>query len=339
MDGNFRQRFGLRDEAATKSPLRMFVVGRKLVARRGALRFSANDSSGGVTTAQTEHSSESMRTPRPRLLRENNPDFPAFVLGGTHIRDVPSNEEPCLDQVLVSLPWSYNSEPERTYPTVYLCDGFWDFPLVWGMYSHLLYDKVVPEHILVGLSYGGAKPDVDALRKIDLAPPAANSHDDYLARLKSSVIPFVEAEYGVDPSFRCIAGVSIGGAFALNALFREPGLFQGAIALSPTTEYFDRWLFRLEQQYAEANTNLVSKLLARRKELPVRIFMAAGAADDPGVVRGIQEFDRQLESRRYRFFEKHFRLIDGEKHGALKPEGFNRGLRHVFAPLVNLGPA
>jgi dienelactone hydrolase len=202
-----------------------------------------------------------------------------------------------------------------------------------------LYDKVVPEHILVGLSYGGAKPDVDALRKIDLAPPAANSHDDYLARLKSSVIPFVEAEYGVDPSFRCIAGVSIGGAFALSALFRETGLFQGAIALSPTTEYFDRWLFRLEEQYAEANTNLVSKLLARRKELPVRIFMAAGAADDPGVVRGIQEFDRQLEPRRYRFFEKQFRLIDGEKHSALKPEGFNRGLRHVFAPLVNLGPA
>lgn len=128
--------------------------------------------------------------------------------------------------MLISLPWSYNDEPERTYPVVYLCDGYWDFPLGWGLYSHLLYDKVVPEYILVGLAYGGDKPDVDALRKPDLAPPDTRMPGgDYLARLKESIIPFVESEYGCDPSFRCLAGVSIGGAFAMSALFREPGSF------------------------------------------------------------------------------------------------------------------
>jgi predicted alpha/beta superfamily hydrolase len=97
---------------------------------------------------------------QPRLLRENNPDFPSFVLGGSHIRDIPQVGNEPADQVLVALPWSYNEEPKRTYPVVYLCDGFWDFPLVWGMYSHLLDDKVVLEYILVGLAYGGERPDV-----------------------------------------------------------------------------------------------------------------------------------------------------------------------------------
>lgn len=97
---------------------------------------------------------------QPRLLRENNPDFPSFVLGGSHIRDIPQVGNEPADQVLVALPWSYNEEPKRTYPVVYLCDGFWDFPLVWGMYSHLLDDKVVLEYILVGLAYGSERPDV-----------------------------------------------------------------------------------------------------------------------------------------------------------------------------------
>lgn len=271
-------------------------------------------------------------TTRPRLLRENNPDFEAFVLGGTHVRDVPAPGRARPDRVLVSLPWSYNDQPERSYPVVYLCDGYWDFPLVWGLYSHLLYDKVVPEYILVGLAYGGDRPDVDALRKRDLAPSAGeNPGGDYLARLRDVIIPFVESEYACDPSFRVLAGVSIGGAFTLSALFRDPGLFQAAIALSPTVENWDRWIFRLEEEYQQAGGGLLARLVKPRPELPVRLFLAAGGADDPRIVQGIREFDRVLTDRRYRFFEKEFRVIEGEKHAGLKAEGLNRGLRHVFA--------
>ena len=273
---------------------------------------------------------------RTRLLRENNPDFASFVLGGTHIRDVPAPDSLYPDRVIVSLPWSYNEQPERTYPVVYLCDGYWDFPLVWGLYSHLLYDKVVPEYILVGLGYGGDKPDVDTLRKADLAPPASPA-DDYLRRIKESLIPFVEAEYACDGSFRVIAGVSIGGAFALSALFRAPGLFQGAIALSPTVESFDRWIFRLEEEYQQAGSTLATKLLGKRRELAARLFLAAGGADDARIVNGIEGFDRLLDSRGYRFFDKKYCRIEGEKHAGLKAEGMNRGLRHVFAGTAAAG--
>lgn len=281
---------------------------------------------------------------QPRLLRENNPDFASFVLGGSHIRDLPTEGSGPGDQVLVALPWSYNDEPPRTYPVVYLCDGFWDFPLVWGMYSHLLTDKVVPEYILVGLGYGGKSPDVEALRRVDLSPPGpgtttdslrgSTGPGDYLARLKHKIIPFIEMEYGVDPAHRVLIGCSIGGVFAISALFREPRLFNAIIALSPTVRTHDDWLFRLEQEFTAADAGPVSRLLRRRPELPARLFMAAGGADNPALLDSIRRFDRQLDARGYRYFEKEFRLVDGEKHTALKPEGFNRGLRYAFKPLV-----
>lgn len=46
-----------------------------------------------------------MSDARARLLRENNPDFASFVLGGTHIRDVPTPGSLYPDRVIVSLPW------------------------------------------------------------------------------------------------------------------------------------------------------------------------------------------------------------------------------------------
>ena len=272
-----------------------------------------------------------------RPLRENHPTFKPFVLGGTHIRDLPSAGDHAPDRLIISMPWSFNDEPERKYPVVYLCDGYWDFPLMWAMYSHLLFDKVVPEYTLVGLAYGGEKPDVDALRLKDLAPPDAKSVEqgtDYLSRLENSIIPFIEDEYAGDPTFRCIAGASIGGAFALSALFRKPGLFQAAIALCPRADAHGRQLHKDEDVFFRAGRTLGSTLLGRRKELPARIFLAAGGEDDPRITGAIEEFNEILDARHYRFLEKQYRVIDGEKHGALKPEGFNRGLRHVFAELA-----
>lgn len=42
------------------------------------------------------------------------------------------------------------------------------------------------------------------------------------------------------------------------------------------------------------------------------------------------QFNALLDERNYRFFEKEFRIVDGEKHGGVFAEGMNRGLRFVF---------
>lgn len=275
-----------------------------------------------------------MTSTKPRLQRDNQPGCPPYILGSTHVRDVPSTgDDKCQDSVLIALPWSYNEQPERSYPVVYLCDGYWDFTLLVGIYGLLFVDRAVPEFILVGLAYGGVDPKPDELRQLDLAPPCAGN--DYLDRLQRKIIPFIESEYATTPSFRCIAGVSIGASFAISTLFRAPGLFHAVIALIPRADAFRRWLFSLEHDYSK--TTFAAKLAIKRKELPSRLFIAAAGADKPDITRSVEEFNDQIGSRKYRFFEKQYRMIDGETHASVKPEGMNRGLRYVFAPMM--GPA
>lgn len=271
---------------------------------------------------------------RMRLVRENNPDFASFMLGGTHIRDLPPRRDGTQDQLLISLPWSYNDAPERVYPVVYLCDGFWDFPLVWGMYSHLLCDKVVPEYILVGLSYGGIDADVEKLRQIDLQslrnPCPGGPECDYMQIIKDRIVPFVEAEYAVDPSFRVIAGCSIGATFAIGAMLREPKYFGAVIALSPVQDPKDPWLERLDEDLVQQNSRAVFGSLFSRPELPVRLFMGVGGADEKVILESAVGLQQRWLRRKYRYFSHHLHIAPGEKHCAIKPEGFNRGLRFAF---------
>jgi hypothetical protein len=274
-----------------------------------------------------------------RSLLENNRDFPAFVLGGTQIRDIPNGPMDFPDRVIVSVPWTYDENPERKYPVVYLCDGYWDFPLVWSVYSHLLFDQVVPEYILVGLDYGGAAPDLDALRKVDLAAPRSDtavenvafaSRPDYLRRIRAQIIPFVESEYRVDSAFRVLAGCSIGGTFALGAMFREPELFQAIIALSPTISNARDWLWKLEEAFSVPQRQLMGFASRAAKLLPARLFVGAGGRDTPQLVAAVSSFCSLVASRNYRLFEMEYRIVEGEKHAGLKPEGYNRGIRFAF---------
>jgi predicted alpha/beta superfamily hydrolase len=221
---------------------------------------------------------------------------------------------------------------------VYLCDGFWDFSLVWAMYSHLLTDKAVPEYILVGLGYGGNMPDFEVLRLIDLhsisrRSEARNHTPDYLARLKNIIFPFVEREYAVDTTFQVLGGCSSGAAFAIAAMFAEPELFQAIIALSPLFDLRFAWLSKLEEEYFQKRRNRLSPLVSRAS-LPVRLFLGVGGEDSPQVKMEALRFNEHLDNRCYRGFQKELRCIDGERHCAVKPEGFNRGLRYVFAPFV-----
>jgi hypothetical protein len=266
------------------------------------------------------------------IQHDKKRDLPLFYLDGANIRDIPSDNSDNPDRLIVYLPWSCYDNYDLRYPTVYLCDAFWDYPIAYGIYPQLLYDKAVTEYILVGLAYGGKNPDVDTLRKRDLAPPSTGS--DYLERLEKTIIPFIESEYPADGKFRCISGTSVAGNFAIGSLFSKPDLFDAAIALSPTVKTFDGWLFDEEENFYKKNKKVGSSILGLGPKFDKRLFVAVGDKDNPQVINSAKEFDKVLDSRKYRYLDKQFRVIDGEKHGGVKPEGLNRGLRHTFGPFI-----
>ena len=163
---------------------------------------------------------------------------------------------------------------------LYVTDGYWDFATLVASYGNLVYDRVVPEFIIVGLSYAGAQPDYDALRLADLSPvampgekAASGQADRFLDTLERTVFPLVEREFRADPGQRNIAGSSLGGLFVLHALYARPQLFQGYIAASPAVVVGGDWIIGRAKAFA-----------ASGKPLPAREVHALVRLRHPGIV-------------------------------------------------------
>ena len=170
----------------------------------------------------------------------------------------------------VALPDDYAASPDRRYPVIYVTDGYWDFKLMKSIVGGLLYDKSIPEVILVGIGYPGEAPDYGRLRRWDLTPvedrrgdlsPGDSGHGAaFLEVIEHEIIPFVERRYRVSTSQRVLGGSSLGGLFALYVLFTKPALFTAYIAPSPAVPFANDWLFTQEEAFAKSGKPLAARL-------------------------------------------------------------------------------
>ena len=235
-------------------------------------------------------------------------------------------------RITVGVPDSYAASPERRYPILYVTDGYWDYKLLKSIIGGLVYDKVIPEVILVGIGYPGVAPDYGRLRRWDLTPVSDSGADDaslgesghareFLGVVAREIIPYVEAHYRVDPSYRVLGGSSLGGLFALYVLFTDPALFSAYITPSPATPFARGWLFGYEEAFARSG-----------KRLAARLYMTVAEKEELFFVDAVKKFDVQLRGRAYPALTYAFQIIAGEGHSGTKPESFNRGVRFAFAP-------
>lgn len=238
-------------------------------------------------------------------------------------------------RITVGLPDSYASHPERRYPVLYVTDGYWDYKLLKSIVGGLVYDKVIPEVILVGIGYPippGEEPDYGRLRRWDLTPVPGHPADDarmgesghaaeFLAVIEHQIIPFVEGRYRADASYRVLGGSSLGGLFALYVMLTKPALFTAYIAPSPAAPHARGWLFGYEDAFAKSG-----------KPLAARLYMTAAEKEEPVLVDAIKKLDAQLRAHAYPGLTYELRIIEGERHAGTKPESFNRGVRFAFAP-------
>lgn len=253
-----------------------------------------------------------------------------YALPGTQVLTLPPTAAGRQYQLLIHLPASFGRDPGRRYPVLYVTDGYWDFATVVSSYGNLVYDRVVPEFITVGLSYAGVRPDYDTLRLWDLSPvpmrgeQAESGHADaFLDTLEKAVFPLVEREFRGDPAQRHIAGSSLGGLFVLHALYARPQLFKGYIAASPAVVVGGDWIIGRAKAFA-----------ASGKPLDARLYVTGAEHEWPGFLAGIQRYQALLPDLKQPGLVFERRTIDGERHAGTKPESYTRGMRFVFAPLA-----
>ena len=241
----------------------------------------------------------------------------------TEVRQLKSSATGRDYDIYVRLPDGYTPSKWKKYPVLYVLDGQWDFKLLDSVYGGLLYDKFVPEMIIVGITYSGDQPDYGALRAMDYTPvhdlfiSGSGDAPKFLRFIKEQLMPFVESNYPIDPARRVLLGSSFGGTFTLYAMFSDPSLFSGYIIGSPIVTYGDRFAFQQEADYASAH-----------QDLPVRLFLSVGELEE--MARPVQEFVWVLNKRNYTALEMETRVIAGERHAGNKPEAYNRGLRFIF---------
>ncbi|MBN2371542.1 MAG: alpha/beta hydrolase [Vicinamibacteria bacterium] len=258
------------------------------------------------------------------------PQYPPHAIADSQLRALPRTAQGREYQLHVALPASYAKEPGKRYPTLYVTDGYWDFPTIKVNHDNLVYDRVIPELIIVGLGYAGENLDYGSLRQWELSPvpvgdagEASGHAADFLQTLEQTIIPFIEREYRADPSYRVLAGSSLGGMFTLYTMYSKPALFQGYIASSPAVMLQNDWMFRYEEAFAKTG-----------KPIKARLYITGAENEWPSFLDGIKRFNERIVSRKHEGLVHKFRLIDGERHAGTKSESYVRGMRFVFSPLA-----
>src|SRR4051812_33837409 len=250
-------------------------------------------------------------------------DFRAVTVPNSEVRTIKSTSTGRTYDLYIHKPAGFDENKDKHYPVLYLLDGQWDFQLLASVVGGLVYDKWMPDIVVVGITYSGDHPDYLALRAMDYTPTPGEQKGSggapkFLNFIKTELMPFMEKNYRGDSTRRILAGQSFGGLFTLYTMFTDPSLFWGYLAGSPDFLWDNDFLVRQEADFA-----------AKRKDLPARLYIGVGGAEEM-VTPGFS-FMRTLASRNYVGLHWDGRVIEGERHSGMKPEFFNRGLRFIFS--------
>jgi predicted alpha/beta superfamily hydrolase len=246
--------------------------------------------------------------------------------------------------VVVWLPPSYASSPDRRYPVLFTTDMPQSLPLVIGLHRRLrASERGLEDAIIVGLGYAVGDTgeysrrrdytptphgDIDAVSDMPGRPVAYGEAEGYRLHLRDEVFPFLESRYRIDPARRIYAGHSYGGLFGTHVLLTEPAMFQKYILMSPSLWYGRRLMIARERGYA-----------TRHKDMPADAYFLIGGEEtvpDPdtepfgqsrmAMVEDMDELTAALKGRTYPSLKVQSRVFPGEDHGSVYPDALRAGM-------------
>lgn len=223
----------------------------------------------------------------------------------------------------VMLPDSYDANPDRHYPTIYLLDGGNLFPMLVPYHRYLSFGEQIPDAIIVGISYGSDNFEGGNYRSTDYT--AESAERDYwggAGRFQSflgdELFPRIEKRYRSRADRRVIFGQSIGGQFVLYTALTQPNLFWGHIASNPALH---RNLPIFLQQHGEVHEDMERS----------RLFVASASHDEPRFREPALQWIEHWLSADQRPWDLKTMTLEGHSHMSAPPASFRHGLRWLFA--------
>jgi len=264
----------------------------------------------------------------------------------TEVRTIRSRNVEQEYSVSVALPYSYTSKSRRDYPVIYLTDANLYFGMVTDMTRAMHLCGRFPETIVVGIGYPMDEPIKEAFKQFwarrsrDLTPNVdrktekelaadlklkavrTGGADNFLAFIKDELMPTIETDYRARPNHRILAGHSFGGLFTLYALFRQPRLFTGYVACSPSLWYGNKTMFMYEESFAK-----------RHRQLPVKLYVGIGGLEEgikSQMVSDVYRFAALISSRKYKGLSLTKQIVENCDHCAASAPTFQAGLQAVL---------
>ncbi len=259
--------------------------------------------------------------------------YPRVELPGTEIRKISSSIVTGQEYELQILLPGGHATSNKKYPVIYLMDSQWDFPLLKSIYGQQYYDGFIPELIIVGVTWGGKKPNPDSLRARDYTPTndgrlkQSGAADRFLSFMKSELFPFIETNYKADPDNRSLMGCSLGGLITIYTLFTQPELFTGYAAASPAIGWDREVLYQYEKDF-----------LQKKLSHPVRVYMTIGDVERSRL--GYEKFASTLLNRDHPGISVRSKVLENTGHSGTKSETYSRGMQYIFErPKLEPDPA
>jgi predicted alpha/beta superfamily hydrolase len=249
-------------------------------------------------------------------------------------------------EIRVAVPVNLADGDER-FPVMYLTDSsttilFQDAATIMQLGGD------VPRFISVGIGYpvkhglGGM-----SLRTRDLTPTVVENDDEppmpirgipqprgkanggapeFLRFIREELIPMIDANYPTIKGDRGFFGDSLGGLFALYALFNEPDTFNRYIIGSPSAWWDDEVILKQAEAF-----------IASHDDLPARVYMAAGALEEVGaesvgfrMVTNMYRIEKMLQVAGLQGLDLQVHTFPDETHMTVVAMNYIRGLQAVY---------
>ncbi len=271
--------------------------------------------------------------------------FPALELANTHVHQLPAQNSDRQYEVWVDLPASY-AKSSKKLPVLFVTDANYAFPLIRSIRNRLgAHGQNIEDFVIVGLSYAKGDSPVDS-RSYDYTPSDAHARaqklkssygakryggsSKYIEYLRQQVIPFVLANYRVDPKQKVFVGHSFGALLGAEILLTHPESFDSYILSSPSLWFDQHHLLKFTAKRSEQAMAINARVLLYAAEFE-QIKPDARFNKNTDLVADLLKFEQLLKTAAARSktpdtLRIQSKIIADEDHLSVFPSMISRAL-------------